>query len=212
MQKTLEMEELPQLVSSENFQRWFCRPRLWTLESFCTYLTLSTAVYAAFLDPLRHNACRSCLSKMFWLIVHFGKCRAHVGNVLFTFFCLFFFFQTSFLIWWVFQCHEEGTDFYKQTFVSLVQNTSILMKKWQQWVFIDVTYYSTAFFFHSYFQRTCLTFLPFALYIILLEWSCRATKLLYFLHNSHFYLLLKNNFCHPSHFDSLPLWIIKTFF
>lgn len=41
--------------------------------------------------------------------------------------------------------HEEGTDFYKQTVVSLVQNPSIPMKKWQQWVFIDVMYYSTAF-------------------------------------------------------------------
>lgn len=85
---------------NENFQRWFCGPpgdRLRTLESFCTYLTLSTAVYAAFLDPLPHNACRSCLLKMFWLIVHLEKCWAHVGNVLFTFFSAFF--LTSFLIW-----------------------------------------------------------------------------------------------------------------
>lgn len=145
---------------------------------------------------------------MFWLIVHFEKCWAHVANVLFTFFCLFLAF---FLIWWVFQCHE-GTDFYKQTFVSLVQNTSILMKKRQQWVFINVMYYSTAFLKFLFSKNVSYLFCLLRCTYFCLNGPAEKTKLLYFLHISHFNLLLKNSFCHLSHFDSLPLWIIKTFF
>lgn len=144
---------------------------------------------------------------MFWLIVHFEKCWAHVANV-FTFFCLFLAF---FLIWWVFQCHE-GTDFYKQTFVSLVQNTSILMKKQQQWVFINVMYYSTAFLKFLFSKNVSYLFCLLRCTYFCLNGPAEKTKLLYFLHISHFNLLLKNSFCHLSHFDSLPLWIIKTFF
>lgn len=120
-------------------------------------------------------------------------------------------FLTFFLIWWVFQCHE-GTDFYKQTFVSLVQNTSILMKKRQQWVFIDVMYYSTAFLKFLFSKNVSYLFCLLRCTYFCLNGPAEKTKLLYFLHISHFNLLLKNSFCHLSHFDSLPLWIIKTFF
>lgn len=110
------------------------------------------------------------------------------------------------------QCHEKGTDFYKQTLVSLVQNTWILIKKWQQWVFSDVMYYSMAFLKFLCSKNVSYFFCLLRCTYFCLNGPAEQTKLLYFLHNSNFNLLLKNIFCHLSHFDGLPLWILKTFF
>lgn len=92
------------------------------------------------------------------------------------------------------------------------------MKKWQQWVFINVMYYSTAFFFffkrkQMLFSKNVSYFLPFVLYIysawmvLQSKQSCLFFILFYFLHNSH--LLFNNSDFHLCHFDSLSLWIIK---
>lgn len=126
------------------------------------------------------------------------------------YYSLFAFLITLKSIQYLFLCHEEGTDFCKQTSF-LLYKTSILMKKWQQWVFINVMYYSTAFLI--LFSKNVSYFLPFVLYIFLLEWSCRANKAALFFTYSHFNLLFKNSFFHLSHFDSLSLQIIikKTF-
>lgn len=106
--------------------------------------------------------------------------------------------------------HEEGTDFCKQTFVSLVQNINSHEEVATVSVYqCNVLQYS----FLSLFSKNVSYFLPFVLYIILLEWSCRANKAALFFTYSHFNLLFKNSFFHLSHFDSLSLQIIikKTF-
>lgn len=63
------------------------------------------------------------------------------------------------------------------------------------------------------FSKNVSYFLPFVLYIFLLEWSCRANKAALFFTYSHINLLFKNCFFHLSHFDSLSLQITikKTF-
>lgn len=85
------------------------------------------------------------------------------------------------------------------------------MKKWQQWVFINVMYYSTAFFFlkkktknKCYFQRTCLTFCLLCCTYILPEWSCRANKAAYF-----YFILFFTQFTpavQEQCLSSLPFW------
>lgn len=62
--------------------------------------------------------------------------------------------------------------------------------------------------FFLLFSKNVSYFLPFVLYIFLLEWSCRANKAALFFTYSHFNLLFKNSFFHLSHFDSLSLQII----
>lgn len=131
-------------------------------------------------------------------------CSVHIGNVLFAF-CLFDYFLTS--IQYMLITPGRGHWFLQANVRYSCTKHQFSWRKWQQWVFINVMYYSTAFL-KCYFQRTCLTFLPFVSYIFLLEWSCRANKAALFFTYSHFNLLFKYCLFHLSHFDSLSLQII----
>lgn len=134
---------------------------------------------------------------------------AHFGTVLFAFLP---FLITLKSIQYMFLCHEEGTHFFfffASRHLILLYKTSNLMKKWQQWVF-NVMYYSTIYIV---FKEIVLLFLPFVLYIFLLEWSCRANKaalifFYFFFTYSHINLLFRNSVFHLRHFDSLSLQII----
>lgn len=156
--------------------------------------------------PFRNYACRSCLLKLVLINCILWKVQiAHWKCII------------RFLPFWLLWNPSDICSYatkraliFASKHLFLLYKTSILMKKWQQWVFINVMYYSTAFFI--IFKERVLLF-AFCVVHILLEWSCRANKAALFFTYSHFNLLFKNSFFHLSHFDSLSLQIIikKTF-
>lgn len=160
--------------------------------------------------PFRNYACRSCLLKLVLInCILWKSAECTFWNCIIRFFfCLFW------LLWSPSNICSYAMKralifyfFFASRHLILLYKTSNLMKKWQQWVF-NVMYYSTIYIV---FKEIVLLFLPFVLYIFLLEWSCRANKaalIFFFLTYSHINLLFRNSVFHLRHFDSLSLQII----
>lgn len=137
------------------------------------------------------------------------KCRVHILELYYSLFCLFWLLWSPSNICSYAMKRALIFFFFASRHLILLYKTSNLMKKWQQWVF-NVMYYSTIYIV---FKEIVLLFLPFVLYIFLLEWSCRANKaalifFIFFFTYSHINLLFRNSVFHLRHFDSLSLQII----
>lgn len=154
--------------------------------------------------PFRNYACRSCLLKLVLINCILWKVLSAHWKCIIRFLPFWLLWKS---IRYMFIRHEEGTDFCKQNICFSCTKTSILMKKWQQWVFINVMYYSTAFL-NFIFKETCLTFCLLCCTYFCLNGPAEQTKLLYFLHIHTLTCCSKNSFFHLSHFDSLSLQII----
>lgn len=151
----------------------------WTVEGTRELMYISHPFYSCFNSlsgPFRNYACRSCLLKLVLINCILWKVlSAHRKCII------------RFLPFWLLWNPSDICSYAMKRaliFASLflLYKTSILMKKWQQWVFINVMYYRTAFF-KILFSKNVSYFLPFVLYIFLLEWSCRANKAaLFFIH------------------------------
>lgn len=155
--------------------------------------------------PFRNYACRSCLLKLVLInCILWKSAECTFWNCIIRFFAFFDYFEVHpiyVLMPW--------RGHFASRHLILLYKTSNLMKKWQQWVF-NVMYYSTIYIV---FKEIVLLFLPFVLYIFLLEWSCRANKaalifFFFFFTYSHINLLFRNSVFHLRHFDSLSLQII----
>lgn len=173
--------------------------QLRTLESLCTYLTPFYSCFNSLSGPFRSYACRSCLLKnLFWLIVYFEKVpRAHRK-------CIIRFLPFSHLLKLLWNPSARCSYAMKRAPLPLFLQANVcfscikpstLMKKWQQWVFINVMYYSTAFFLRKkqktnvIFKERVLLFCLLCCTYILLEWSCRANKAAYFYFYFIFYTI-----------------------
>lgn len=191
------------LITEQDLSKVILLSPVWTAEDTRELMYISHPFYSCFNSlsgPFRNYACRSCLLKLINCILWKVQ-TAHWKCII------------RFLPFWLLWNPSDIRSYamkraliFASKHLFLLYKTSILMKKWQQWVFINVMYYSTAFFI--LFSKNVSYFLPFVLYIFLLEWSCRANKAALFFTYSHFNLLFKNSFFHLSHFDSLSLQII----
>ena len=156
--QTLKIEELPHYLHNRTFQRWLCR-RL-CLRDTRELMYISHPFYNCFNSlsgPFRSYACRSCLLKLVLINCILWKSAACTSEMYYSLFAFLITFQ-----------HPSNICSYAMKraliFASkrlfLLYKTSILMKKWQQWVFINVMYYSTAFL-KCYFQRNVSYFFAF---------------------------------------------------
>lgn len=151
----------------------------WTVEGTRELMYISHPFYSCFNSlsgPFRNYACRSCLLKLVLINCILWKVlSAHRKCII------------RFLPFWLLWNPSDICSYamkraliFASKRLFLLYKTSILMKKWQQWVFINVMYYSTAFF-KFYFQRTCLTFCLLCCTYFCLNGPAEQTKLLYFL-------------------------------
>lgn len=121
------------------------------------------------------------------------------------YYSLFAFLITLKSIRYMFLCHEEGTNFCRQNICfSCIKH----QKSHEEMATVSVCQCNVLQYSFILFSKNVSYFLPFVLYIFLLEWSCRANEAALFFTYSHINLLFKNNFFHLSHFDSLSLQII----
>lgn len=144
-----------------------------TLHSWCTvqispFLQLLLQPISG---PSRCYACRSHLY-VISIIVYFKKCIMHIGNVLLTS-CLHTLTLKSTI-------HSNAIKkvlrFASKHCLCYIKASS-LMKKWPQWVFINVF---QLFLFKR--KKSVLLFLPFYVVYFCLNGTAEQTKLLYFLH------------------------------
>lgn len=128
------------------------------------------------------------------------------------------------ILWKVLNAHRKCIRFLP--FLSILKSIRYVLTPWRgHWFFLQANVcfsckktswrngisvhqcnvFQYSFFLHFVFRKeTCLTFLPFLLYIFLLEWSCRANKAALFFTYSHFNLLFKNSLFHLSHLTACP--------
>lgn len=161
------------LILEQELSKVILLSPVWTVEDTREFMYISHPFYSCFNSlsgPFRNYACRSCLLKLVLINCILWKVlSAHWKCII------------RFLPFWLLWNPSDRCSYamkraliFASKLLFLLYKTSILMKKWQQWVFINVMYYSTAFLF--LFSKNVSYFLPFVLYIILLEWSCRANK------------------------------------
>lgn len=108
-------------------------------KSRCTYLTLSTAVFTVFLDPLEILHAGPVCQNKFWLTVYFEKCKIAHWKCIIRFFCLYNYSEIHLCF------YASNRGFAEQIFL---YKTSNVMKKWEPWVFqCNVLQYSSFFYF-----------------------------------------------------------------
>lgn len=132
------------LIIEQDLSKGILLSLVWTVEDTRELMYISHPFYSCFNSlsgPFRNYACRSCLLKLVLINCILWKVlSAHRKCII------------RFLPFWLLWNPSDICSYamkraliFASKHLFLLYKTSILMKKWQQWVFINVMYYSTAF-------------------------------------------------------------------
>lgn len=143
------------LITEQDLSKVILLSPVWTVEDTRELMYISHPFYSCFNSlsgPFRNYACRSCLLKLVLINCILWKVQtAHWKCII------------RFLPFWLLWNPSDIRSYamkraliFASKHLFLLYKTSILMKKWQQWVFINVMYYSTAFFNFIFKERVLL--------------------------------------------------------
>lgn len=146
------------MISEQALSKVIVLSPVWTHEDTRELMYISHPFYSwlsSLSGPFRNYACRSCLLKLVLINCILWKVqRAHQKCII-----RFLPFWLRLKSIWYVLTPWRGHWIFPSRRLFLLYKTSNLMKKWQQWVFINVMYYSTAFFnFYFIFKERVLLF------------------------------------------------------
>lgn len=140
------------LIVEQDFSKLILLSPVWTVEDTRELMYISHPFYSCFNSlsgPFRNYACRSCLLKLVLINCILWKVLSAHSKCIIRF-------LPFWLLWNPCSYAMKRALIFASKHLFLLYKTSILMKKWQPWVFINVMYYSTAFFNFIFKERVLL--------------------------------------------------------